>query len=459
MGANHCNCNKNTDQDKIMEQELDNPKDAEMNSLKFSKDQESVELIISSKSAKIEVSKTSHFGSNNETPNPENLINPANISNPAHAVNVNINYDTNGYKYLNDDIYAEENEVTFSPSLANNSNIQIKNTKKPSKNIPNSHGNKAPLEIINEMNGELSKDSFRDNEARRAAEGLLGSNGFKNMKNKTSESQLKVIEEKRGQGQAKNSNINSKRSNSPKGQNIRSKSPEGKETDTVLSSYKGDDKDIAQSTVSRGITAKNPLNTGYNTIQVDENNKDKSRSQSKEKDYQEGRENKEGKEKPRHQYQKFVKKIIDTNKELDQWRNILITSIIPENKLLTSEGDEILFQGNLSKFTHQSSKAANSYSSKFCVLTRSEFKIFRSKEVFLLLEKPLAKYPLFNISATNRINNIQSMNKKEQQKKYFHFFIELITMGNNQLLDNTGKANFDTSLSKIGNSQGDINSK
>lgn len=66
--------------------------------------------------------------------------------------------------------------------------------------------------------------------------------------------------------------------------------------------------------------------------------------------------------------------------------------------------------------------ATQQYSSKFCVLTKTEFLYFKSKEQFLNLLKPLLALELFKITEIDKF--FPETNSK--QKKLFHFYIKLI---------------------------------
>jgi hypothetical protein len=98
---------------------------------------------------------------------------------------------------------------------------------------------------------------------------------------------------------------------------------------------------------------------------------------------------------------------------------IAITSIIPEVKLLSSTDDDIMFQSNLKRLLNQ--KVNNHVSQNFCdrfvICTKNTLKLYKSKEQFLKLSKPVNIIPFSNIKSSNRF----SLNHFSNMK--LHFFV------------------------------------
>ena len=79
------------------------------------------------------------------------------------------------------------------------------------------------------------------------------------------------------------------------------------------------------------------------------------------------------------------------------------------------------------------SNLSKSYSTKFCLATKIDFRYYKSKEQFLTLQKPLMIIPFSLIVEANLIKN------RPESKKYENFFIRV---------DNTNKI-FDIQSSRI----------
>lgn len=220
------------------------------------------------------------------------------------------------------------------------------------------NGFKAPLEVINENQCDLSKTSI--NEAK-------SSNGMKKSQ-ATSENELPK---------------NGKRS-PPKRETSRSRSKNRKHDKNLNDESQisqVDDKQVNQSNAI--IQSNNKANTARTKI-----NKDSVRN----------------------------------------WRNINITSIISENKLLNAGDskfqilllDDVLFQGEIRKFMNHQIKthASQMYTIRFCVVTRTELKYYKSKESFLTMLKPLNIIPLFQIKEVGLVPG-------KTVSKFCHFYIKL----------------------------------
>lgn len=108
------------------------------------------------------------------------------------------------------------------------------------------------------------------------------------------------------------------------------------------------------------------------------------------------------------------------------WRDMKITSIIPEEKLLNAGKNDILFQGEFYKFTKENDIKKIDATSKYLILTRSELRIYRSKEIVLHMLSPLQRISLFNISQCDIISVADNKYMKNLCK--YNFCIEFITV-------------------------------
>lgn len=112
-------------------------------------------------------------------------------------------------------------------------------------------------------------------------------------------------------------------------------------------------------------------------------------------------------------------------KKESAWKNILITTIIPESRLLSENKEEIMFQGMLDKFTPSQNKKQNStYMPKFIICTKYEIKMYKSKETFLKMQNPSLKIPFNTIACSKRIN-LSTAKSNKSNKILFHFYIQI----------------------------------
>jgi hypothetical protein len=107
----------------------------------------------------------------------------------------------------------------------------------------------------------------------------------------------------------------------------------------------------------------------------------------------------------------------------EAWKNILITNLIPENKLLSGSDQDAIFQGALNKLVPNSSrKIKPTYVIKYCLVNKKEFLCFKSKESFLCLQQPQFKISLDSIAYANRIR----LNEyKISGKTYYYMYIQI----------------------------------
>jgi hypothetical protein len=110
----------------------------------------------------------------------------------------------------------------------------------------------------------------------------------------------------------------------------------------------------------------------------------------------------------------------------DAWRTLKIFTIISESKLLNSNDFEILMQGEIFKYSHPSKKikSAQLFSSKFCVITKSDFIIHKTKQSFLRMQNPIMTIPLHDIISANMIKYIFP-HAKGKDKNFKNFYLEL----------------------------------
>lgn len=89
--------------------------------------------------------------------------------------------------------------------------------------------------------------------------------------------------------------------------------------------------------------------------------------------------------------------------------------------------EDILYQGELKKLiTADSNKKPNrTYTVKFCVISKAEISIYKSKESFLTLQKPIIVIPLVRIEEAVSVKGYNKMNLK----KVDHFYLKLNNEG------------------------------
>lgn len=120
-----------------------------------------------------------------------------------------------------------------------------------------------------------------------------------------------------------------------------------------------------------------------------------------------------------------------TLRKIKTIKDVNINSIIPSLNLKNNLNDDALFHSELKKLQYGdvTSKNKIKYTSKFCVLTKRDFKCYVSKEKFIMLQKPIAKIFLKEIKAitlvviegefkNNMFNFMITFNKKEIYEVY-----------------------------------------
>lgn len=107
----------------------------------------------------------------------------------------------------------------------------------------------------------------------------------------------------------------------------------------------------------------------------------------------------------------------------DNWRQMSIASIISDCQLMSKDPKEIMVKGSLSKLiiSHLFTNCSINVE-KFCLLTKFEFEIYKSKENCLLIGKPQQCLKLTNVINCKRID-FKCLNILKLQGLYF-FYIE-----------------------------------
>ena len=116
-------------------------------------------------------------------------------------------------------------------------------------------------------------------------------------------------------------------------------------------------------------------------------------------------------------------------KEIIHWKKLNIKNIIPLEKITKVYDNTILLNGNFNVYSRETILNKNLETTlRFIILTRSELKIYRSKEAKLFQKNPLRRISLFNISKCDLYNKKNpKINNKNFENK-FNFFIELVTV-------------------------------
>ena len=122
-------------------------------------------------------------------------------------------------------------------------------------------------------------------------------------------------------------------------------------------------------------------------------------------------------------------------KEIIHWKKLNIKNIIPLEKITKVYDNTILLNGNFNVYSRETIPNKNlEITLRFIILTRSELKIYRSKEAKLFQKNPLRRISLFNISKCDLYTkNNPKINNKNLENK-FNFFIELVTV--NKMVNN-----------------------
>lgn len=129
---------------------------------------------------------------------------------------------------------------------------------------------------------------------------------------------------------------------------------------------------------------------------------------------------------------------------------LLITSIIPSYKLESSSQTDVFYQGELLKYSKNADyKYAHMLTYRYLIISKSELRIYRSKEIFLRMKSPLLTISIKNIIKVERTEIIELMNNKK--KDYYSFYIEYFSAINGNTNFINVCPSFESSLSKIEN--------
>ena len=123
----------------------------------------------------------------------------------------------------------------------------------------------------------------------------------------------------------------------------------------------------------------------------------------------------------------FVKKFTSINYPKFKRENTNViqaqihNKIVQKMKIANFFFKNVLFYSDLKKVINITDRII--YANRFCVLTEGEFKCYKSKENFIVVQSPLLTIPLYSIKNINIIN----MNRKGVQKtKTIHFGIKFL---------------------------------
>ena len=112
------------------------------------------------------------------------------------------------------------------------------------------------------------------------------------------------------------------------------------------------------------------------------------------------------------------------------WRDININYILPKEILLSTNENDFIFQGDFLIFTKTNDIRKSLPNLKCLIMTRSELRIYRSKEAMLYMKNPLQRISLFNISQCDIITLPQIKNLYTNIKNLmkYNFYVQQITI-------------------------------
>ena len=143
-----------------------------------------------------------------------------------------------------------------------------------------------------------------------------------------------------------------------------------------------------------------------------------------------------------------------SNKPNPKHNNIKIEQLIPNSKLDSKDSNEIIYQGELLKYSKNTDyRFAHLLTYRYLLLTRNELKIYRSKEIFLHMKQPILSINLKNVIRVEKTEIVELLWQKK--KNYSCFYLEYLSLSN--INSNFNKTNcagllcpsFETSISKI----------
>lgn len=119
----------------------------------------------------------------------------------------------------------------------------------------------------------------------------------------------------------------------------------------------------------------------------------------------------------------------DIGKKKKSWRDLNIAEILPK-EMLYIKNDIIILQAEFLIFSKDNDIKRIAANYKYLILTRSELRIYRSKEAMLYMKNPLQRISLFNISQCDVITEkkIKEEYKNVKQLCKFNFCVQYITI-------------------------------
>lgn len=119
----------------------------------------------------------------------------------------------------------------------------------------------------------------------------------------------------------------------------------------------------------------------------------------------------------------------DIGKKKKSWRDLNITEILPK-EMLYIKNDIFILQAEFLIFSKDNDIKRIAANYKYLILTRSELRIYRSKEAMLYMKNPLQRISLFNISQCDVITEkkIKEEYKNVKQLCKFNFCVQYITI-------------------------------
>ena len=120
----------------------------------------------------------------------------------------------------------------------------------------------------------------------------------------------------------------------------------------------------------------------------------------------------------------FLSKNLQNDALNSDWKNIDINGIISQEKLNSTNPDEIMYKGYLNKLviSHMFKNCPTSVE-KFTILTKDRLSIYKNKENYLLMAKPQHTFLLSEIINCKRIDF--SSLKISKLEGYFFLYIEI----------------------------------
>jgi hypothetical protein len=121
---------------------------------------------------------------------------------------------------------------------------------------------------------------------------------------------------------------------------------------------------------------------------------------------------------------KFDVKFIKAEKSKNPlWKELKIADIVKKERLDSENPNIMIFKSELMKYSFSTDpKLFINYCQRLCILTKSEFILFHSKESFLRLQKPTFKIDLKDIVEYGRID--PKKEKFKTKKEFFYFFLK-----------------------------------